>query len=346
MFDLYNSDYLVYGLPILMGMLTLSIASYLYRRKVWLKIASRKEMRNLLMPERVGVKRIIRDVLFLLALCLLLVALARPQSPGNVTKSEEQKGVEVMLCIDVSNSMLSPDVAPSRMSFAKRSLSKLLDGMQSDKVGIVVFAADAYIQLPITTDLRTAQEFLQDVSPEMLTAQGTDIAKAIELSRTAFSERKDIGKSIIVITDGESHEGGAEEAAKAAREAGIRVSVIGVGSAEGGVIPIDNGYLKDPESGELVTTRLNAQMCAALAEAGDGAYINTTSTSDLVKAVEQELNTLPKAALGKIDRAGYIEHFIPWLLGAIVLLIAELFVMQRRNRLWAKLNLFGHESKN
>lgn len=345
MFDFYNSDYLLYGLPALLCLLAGSILSYIYRRKQWLKIALRKEMRDLLMPERVGIKRIIRDTIFLLALLLLIVALARPQTPGNVAKSEEQKGVEVMLCIDVSNSMLSPDVAPSRMSFAKRSLSKLLDDMQSDKVGIVVFAADAYVQLPITTDLRTAQEFLRDVSPEMLTAQGTDIARAIKLSRSAFSDRDDIGKSIIVVTDGESHEGGAEEAAKAASDAGIRVSVIGVGSVEGGVIPTDNGYLKDLETGEIVTTRLNAEMCEAVAEAGEGAYINTTSTDELVRAVEKELDTLPKATIGTVDRAGYVEHFIPWLIGAMVLLIAELFVMQRRNRIWAKLNLFGYERK-
>lgn len=344
MYDFYKSDYLY--LLILPAVLMLgAFVSYLYRRRSWYRFAPSPTMRALLMPERVGVKRLIRDALVLTALGFVVVALARPQTPGNVSKSEEQKGIEAMICIDVSNSMLSPDVAPSRMSFAKRALSQLLEGMASDKVGIVVFAGDAYVQLPITTDLRTAQEFLQDVSPQMLSAQGTDIAKAIELSRSAFSERKDIGKTIIVVTDGESHEGGAEEAAKAAAEAGIKVSVVGVGSLEGGLIPVDGDYLKDPETGETVTTRLNATMCQAVAEAGGGAYIQTGSTKELVKSLQTELRKLPRASIGSISRAGYVEHYMPWVVAAIALLIVELFISQRRNRWLAKLNLFAYEPK-
>lgn len=340
MFDFYHSDYL-YALLGLLLLLGGSLVSYWFRRKSWRSFASNAEMRTLLMPERVGIKRIIKDGFVLLAMACVIVALARPQTPGNIGKSEEQKGIEAMICIDVSNSMLSPDVAPSRMSFAKRALSKVLEGMQSDKVGIVVFAADAYVQLPITTDIFTAQEFLQDVSPQMLSAQGTDIAKAIELSRSAFSERSDIGKTIIVVTDGESHEGGAEEAAKSASDAGIKVSVVGVGTSAGGLIPTTDGYLKDPETGEAVTTSLNADMCRKIAEAGDGIYINTSSTSELADALDKALKRLPRAAVGKVDRAGYVEHYMPWLVVALVLLVLELFIMQRRNRLLAKLNLFA-----
>lgn len=340
MFDFYHPDYL-YGLIALLALLALSILSYIYRRRAWRAFAPNPDMRTLLMPERVGLKRILKDAFVLVALALIIVALARPQTPGNIAKSEEQKGIEAMICIDVSNSMLSPDVAPSRMSFAKRALGKVLEGMRNDKVGIVVFAGDAYVQLPITTDLRTAQEFLQDVSPEMLTAQGTDIAKAINLSCTAFSERKDIGKTIIVVTDGESHEGGAEEAAKQALEAGIKVSVIGVGTSRGGLIPAENGYLKDPETGELVTTSLNAEMCRQIANAGDGVYINTSSTNELSQALEKALKTLPRASVGKVDRAGYVEHYMPWLAVAIALIVLELLISQRRNRFLSKLKLFA-----
>lgn len=343
MLDFYHADYL-YGLILVLLLLGGAILSYFYRRRLWRRFASRDDMRYLLMPERVGVKRIIRDVFVLIALSLIIVALARPQTPGNVAQVEEQKGIEAMICIDVSNSMLSPDIAPNRMSFAKRSLSKVLEGMQHDKVGIVVFAADAYVQLPITTDIRTAQEFLQDVSPDMLSAQGTDIAKAIELSVSAFSDREDIGKTIIVVTDGENHEGGAEEAAKAALEAGIKVSVIGVGTEDGGLIPSSDGYMKD-DKGQVVTTRLNGAMCEAIAQAGDGVYIHTTSANELVRALEDELQTLPQAAVGTVDRSGYIEHYMPWITGAIVLLLLELFIMQRRNRFWAHLNILGHARK-
>lgn len=344
MFDFYNSDYL-YGLWLLPFLWGFALLSQMYRRRRLHTLAGSEEMRRLLMPERVGIKRIIRDSLLLGAVALLLVAIARPQTPGNVSKSEDQKGIEAMICIDVSNSMLSTDVSPSRMSFAKRSLAKVLEAMPNNKVGIVIFAADAYVQLPITTDLRTAQEFLRDVSPEMLSAQGTDIAKAIELSRSAFSDRRDIGKSIIVVTDGESHEGGAEEAAKAAAQAGIKVSVIGIGTSAGGMIPSGNDYLKDPETGESVITRLNSEMCQKVAEAGQGAYINTTSTKELCDALERELRKLPRAAVGTVDRAGYIEHFMPWIALAIGLLLLEMFIMQRRNRIFAKLNLFAHDTK-
>lgn len=343
MFDFYYSEYL-YALIAIPIFWLLSLLSQMYRRRSWHRMASKSEMRTLLMPERVGVKRIIRDTLLLGALALIIIALARPQMPGNITKSEEQKGIELMLCIDVSNSMLSPDISPSRMSFAKRSLSKVLDGMTNNKVGIVVFAADAYVQLPITTDLRTAQEFLREVSPEMLTAQGTDIAKAIELSQTAFSERTDIGKAIVVVTDGESHEGGAEEAAKMAAKAGIKVSVVGVGTSQGGMIPEGNDYLQDPETGQAAITRLNQEMCQQIATAGGGVYINTASTNELVSALEVALSQLPRATIGQTDRAGYIEHYMIWLVGALALLILELFVMQRRNRILAKLNLFAHET--
>lgn len=344
MFDFYNSDYL-YALWLLPILLVGAVLSQMYRRRAWHRFASNAEMRHLLMPERVGMKHIIRDILLLTALALVLVALARPQTPGNISKNEEQKGVEAMICIDVSNSMLSPDVSPSRMSFAKRALTQVLEAMPQNKVGIVVFAADAYVQLPITTDLRTAQEFLRDISPSMLSAQGTDIAAAIELSRTAFSERRDIGKSIIVVTDGESHEGGAEEAAESAAKAGIKVSVIGVGTTAGGMIPTDNGYLKDPETGESVITRLNTEMCQKIAKAGEGAYIHTSNARELSQALERELKKLPQAAVGTVDRAGYIEHYMPWIAVAIVLLLLEMFIMQRRNRILAKLNLFAHEPK-
>lgn len=343
MFDFYYSEYL-YALILLPVCLIASLLSYLYRRREWIRFAPKHEMRALLMPDRVGVKRIIKDILLIAAVGFILFALARPQTPGNIAKAEEERGIEVMLCIDVSNSMLSPDVAPSRISFTRRILDKLLDGRGSDKVGIVVFAQDAYVQLPITTDLKTAKEFLQNVSPDMLSSQGTDIAEAINLSSTAFSDRKDIGKAIIVITDGESHEGGAEEAAQRAKDAGIRVSVIGIGTEGGGIIPFEQGYLKD-EHGQPVTTKLNREMCEALARAGGGIYAQSSSTNEIVKAIESELKTLPRARIGTSNRAGYIEHYAPWIAVAGILLFLELFIMQRRNRLWAKLNIFGNEHR-
>ena len=342
MYNFLNASYL-YGLGLIILFIGASILSYYYRRNEWRALLPNIELRQTLIPKRVGIKRIIRDIILLLALSAIIVVLARPQTPGSLKRDEDQKGIEVMICVDVSNSMLSPDIAPSRISFAKRAVSKILEGMKNDKVGIVAFAADAYIQLPITNDIRSATEYLQDVSPDMLSAQGTNIAEAIELAQTAFSKRNDIGKSIIIITDGESHEGGAEEAVKAARAAGIKVSVVGVGTEQGGLIPTpDGGYLKDDE-GNTVTTKLNGEMALAIAQAGGGSYIHTDNTTRLVNALEKDLNTLPKAAIGSINRAGYIEHYMPWAIAALILLILELFISQRRSTLWNKIDLFGHD---
>lgn len=341
MLSFYNPDYL-YWLSGIAILLAVSIASHLYRRKLWTSFIPHYPIRDILLPNRVGIKRIIKDLFILVSLVLLIIALARPQTSGNITKADDNKGIEAMICIDVSNSMLSQDIAPSRISFAKTAITKALENRKSDKIGIVVFAADAYVQLPITTDLRTAQEFLQDVSPDMLSAQGTDIAQAIELSCSAFSDRKDIGKTIVIVTDGESHEGGVKEAIKIAQDKDIKVSVIGIGSEEGGVIPTSSGYLKD-ENGSVVTTKLNNSMCQQIASLGKGSYIHTDNINTLSNALNKELDTLPKATIGTNDRAGYIEHYAPWVAIALIFIILELGISQKRNNILRKINLFGYD---
>lgn len=343
MFEFNHPEYLLY-LLLLLPLAGLGLWAFWYRRRSIHRLVPQIQMRDLVMPERIGRKRLTRDALFLSAIGFIIIALARPQTPGKTSKMEDQRGIEAMICIDVSNSMLSNDVAPSRMSFAKKTISELLSQMKSDKVGIIIFAAEAYVQLPITTDISTAQEFLSDVSPAMLSAQGTNIADAIQIAQTAFSDRKDIGKSIIIVTDGESHEGGAEEAATLAAREGIRVNILGIGTEKGGIIPQGDQYLKN-DSGQIVTTRLNTDMCRVIAQAGDGGFFAGNNQRELVSALKKQLDRLPKAAIGQIDRAGYIEHFAPWVLSAMILLILELFISQRRNRLWRRYNIFGHEKK-
>lgn len=248
-----------------------------------------------------------------------------------------------MICIDVSNSMLCPDLAPSRLDFAKRSVQRLLERMQSDKVGLIVFAGKAYMQLPITTDLKTAQEFLANITPTMLSAQGTAIGEAIGLAVQSFSSRDDIGKTIIVMTDGEDHEGDAIEGATAAAQQGIKVQVVGIGTADGGPIPVADGqYLKD-EEGQVVTTHFNPEMCRSIAEAGQGSFVTSTNQNELVGALHQELDKLPKANTGRLEESGYLELYEVWAWLALILLIAECFIAERRNRILMKYNLFSHE---
>lgn len=338
----YAPQYL-YLLFLLIPLVGISLYSFYSRRRRLHRYASAPEMRIVLMPHRVGRKRLIRDLICLLAFVALVIVLARPQMPGAKQVGEERQGIEAMICIDVSNSMLCPDLPPSRLDFAKRSVQHLLDRMQSDKVGLIVFAGQAYVQLPITTDLRTAAEFVADLTPTMLSAQGTAIGEAITLATQAFSTRTDIGKTIIVMTDGEDHEGEAEMAAASAAKQGIKVQVVGIGTEQGGPIPVGQGqYLKD-EAGQVVTTHYNAQMCAALASAGGGSFISTTSRSELVEALHRELDKLPKANTGRVDRSGYVEHYEVWAWLALILLIGEFFISERRNRMLMKYKLFNNE---
>lgn len=341
MLEFANPIYL-YALSGLIALVALSFLSYEWRRRRLRKLANKRELRGLIMPERVGRKRLTRDVFFVGALALILVALARPQVVGKDRQEEEQRGIELMLCIDVSNSMLSTDVAPSRMSFTKRMVSRLIEQRPNDRIGIIIFAANAYVQLPITSDHSTALEFLQDVSPQMLTAQGTNIGEAIGLAQSAFSDKKEIGKAVVVFTDVEDQEEGALEAASAASQAGIKVHIVGIGTTEGGTIPLQDGYMKDDE-GQVVTTRLGRDEGMALAQAGSGSFISSTIESEILSELQPQLDRLPKVALGAIDRTGYIELYSPWVAGAILLLILESFISQRRNHLWRRYNIFRHD---
>lgn len=291
------------------------------------------------MPERVGRKRITKDLFILLALGALVFSLARPQKPGAEGERGDNRGIEAIICVDVSNSMLSLDILPNRISFANRAISRLVDRMPTDKIGLVVFAANAYVQLPITTDLSAAHEFLSDIHPRMLSAQGTNIGEAIRLAQASFSDRKDIGKAIIIFTDVEDHEVGAVDAATIAKEMGVKVFVVGVGTERGGLIPTENGFLKD-DQGEVVMTRLNPSIGQALAESGGGSFISSSKESELLEVLTKELSKLPKSHTGSIDRSGYIELYPPWTVAALILLILELFISQRRNRLWEKYNIF------
>ena len=265
--------------------------------------------------------------------------LARPQISIRVDVPKEEKGIEAMICLDISNSMLCEDVKPNRLSFAKQVLGKLFDGLQNDKVGLVVFAGNAYTQIPITTDLSAAKQFLTDISPNMVTAQGTAIGAAIELASKSFSDNKEIGKTIIVLTDGENHEGNAIEAAQQVHEAGIRVNVIGLGTALGAPIPIEEGYLKD-ETGNPVVTKFDEKMCRDIASAGEGTFFSGQSASALVRAIESQLDKLPKAVLSSSSSSGYREVYGWFGFAALICLLLEFLIQERKSRFFSRIKLF------
>ncbi len=343
--EFYASEYL-YALLLLVPLFGLSFWSYYRRRQKLEKFAKRKEMRDLLAPERVGRKRLYRDTLFLLALASLLVALARPRRLMSGLKTEDLEGIELVFCVDVSNSMLCPDVAPSRIAFAKKTMTSLLQEMNHNKVAVIAFAQSAYVQLPLTTDMLSAEEFLNNLSPDILSAQGTYIGAAIRLAQKSFSSQKDIGKAIVLITDGEDFEAndGALEAASDAEKAGISIHVVGVGTKQGGLIPLPDGsYLKDDE-GKPVTTYFNPKLGSEIAKAGQGSFIALSSSKSIVTALKRQLDELPKATTSTAKDNVYQEYFIYWIALALLLLLVEYFVFERRNRLLRKYKLFKDEN--
>ncbi len=342
--EFYASEYL-YALIGLIPLWGLSFWSYYRRRQKLEHLAPRQEMRNLLAPNRIGRKRLYRDTLFLLALASLLLALARPRKLVSGIKTEDLEGVELVFCFDVSNSMLCPDVAPSRIDFSKKTISTLLEEMNHNKVAIIAFAQSAYVQLPLTTDMLSAQEFLNNLSPDILSAQGTYIGEAIRLARKSFSSQKDIGKAIILITDGEDFEANdrALEAAREAKEAGISMHVVGVGTKQGGLIPLPDGsYLKD-ENGKPVTTYFNSDLGSQIAKAGQGSFVALASSKAIVSALERQLDELPKGTTSTAKDNVYQEYFVYWLALALLFLLGEYFILERRNRFFQKYKLFRDE---
>ncbi len=342
--EFYAPEYL-YGLLLVAVLLGLSIWSYYRRRQKLEALAPKKEMRDLLAPDRVGRKRLYRDVFFLLALSALLVALSRPRSLVSGNKDEDLKGIELVFCFDVSNSMLCPDIALSRIDFAKKTVSTLLDDMPQNKVAIIAFAQSAYVQLPLTTDMLSAQEFLHNLSPDILSAQGTYIGEAIRLAQKSFSSQKDIGKAIVLLTDGEDFEknDNALEAARNSAKAGVSIHVVGVGTKEGGLIPLPDGtYLKDDE-GKPVTTYFNPDLGRAIAKAGSGSFVSFNSSKAVVSALERQLEELPKANISTVKGNLYKEYFVYWLGFALLVLLAEYFILERRNGFFRKYKLFNDE---
>ena len=294
-----------------------------------------------LMPERSTTRSVIKFALLLLALVLLIFAAARPQF-GQKEQTVKRQGIEVMVALDISNSMLAEDVAPSRLDRAKQMLSKLIDKMSEDKIGLVVFAGEAYTQLPITCDYVSAKMFLSTISPNLIQTQGTAIGSAIHTAMRSFgSEQSEAGRAIILITDGENHEDDAVEAAKHAKEAGIHLYVIGIGTSQGAPIPVPgtNNYIKD-RSGQVVVTKLNEQMAKDIAQAGNGAYIHCDNTNTAMRALQQEIDHLATADIETTVYTDYNEQYQSFALLALLILVIDCFIFNRQHKLFDYEKLF------
>jgi Ca-activated chloride channel family protein len=338
MFRFEHPDYL-YLLLILPALLALFLY-LMYRKKSDLKKFGNMKLIKKLMPDVSLKKQYLKFWLLFVCVGLFILVIAGPQF-GSKLETVKREGIEVMVCLDVSNSMLSTDVTPTRLDKAKQILSKLVDSLNNDKIGLIVFAGDAYIQLPITADYVSAKMFLSSINPSMVQVQGTAIGSAINLAVRSFTPSETTEKTIILITDGEDHEDNSVGAAEEAAKKGISVNVLGIGSTKGTPIPMPqtNEYFKDKD-GNMVITRLNEKMAQEIAAAGKGMYAQTDNTNTALKALQKELDKKTKSEVESKVYSSYDEKYqIPaWIL--LIILVLEFFILDRKNRLFKKIKLF------
>ena len=323
-------------------LLLVILAVYFYaghKRRSAIRRYGSPELLGAMMPEVSRFRPALKFWLTFVALCFMVLLLARPQF-GSKMETVKRQGIETVIALDISNSMMAEDVVPNRLEKSKNIVSKLVDGFEDDKVGLIVFAGDAFIQLPITNDFISAKMFLESIDPDLIARQGTNIKAAIDMATRSFTPKEGVGKAII-ITDGENHEGGAVEAAKTAVEKGMMVYVMGVGSPEGAPIPGEraNDFRRDKE-GNVIVTKLNEQMCQEIAAAGNGVYICIDNTNNAQRILQREIDKLAKADVETTIYSEYDEQFsvMAWI--AFILLLLEMLLMVKKNPKLKDFNLF------
>lgn len=324
----------------LLLILPLLIAFYVYeecKAEKRMKVFGDRKMILTLMPGHSYLRRHVKFLFLLLAIAAVIMMLARPQY-GLKSQTDTTHGIEVVVMVDVSNSMLATDVTPSRLDRAKLLVTDMVNNMKNDKVALGVFAGEAYPQFPITSDYTAAKTFIDALSTDMVTLQGTNIADAIRLGCKSFSGNKEVGKAVLLITDGENHEAGADEAAREAYKKGINVFVMGVGTPQGGEIITANGPLTD-SNGQVVRTSLNEQMCQSVAQAGHGVYLHLDQSNRAQKELNNQLQQLKKSS----SSTSYVVHneqFQAVALILLFLLIVETCLSETKSSLFKRFNLF------
>lgn len=298
-----------------------------------------------LMPNVSFIRPQVKFYLQLTAIVLLIVVLAQPQF-GTKMETVKRQGIEVIIALDVSNSMMAQDIQPNRLEKSKQVLSKLVDGMTNDKIGLIVFAGDAYTQLPITVDYVSAKMFLSTISPQLVARQGTAIGSAIDLAIKSFGTKGEAGRAIIVITDGENHEDDAVGAAKLAIQNDITVHVIGMGKPDGAPIPVQGtmSFWKDKE-GNVVVSKLNEEMCRSIAAAGKGVYVRADNRNTAFKVITKELDKLAKSDIKTSVFSDYNEQFQSFALLALLILLVDFFMLDRQNKRLSRFKIFDLKEK-
>lgn len=284
-----------------------------------------------LMPSYSKAKVWVSLVLFSLGFFFFVLAISRPQI-GAALKERQTKGAEVMIALDVSNSMLAEDYSPNRLERAKLAISRMVDRLREDRIGLIVFAGNSFVQLPITTDYVSAKMFLSSISNESVPIQGTAIGEAINTAMRSFSSQSDKSRAIIVITDGENHEDDPVAAAKQASDLGVRVFAIGVGSPEGTMIPMGEGdYLRDKE-GNPVVTRLDEAVLQDVAAAGKGMYVRAGNSEFGLNPIIDEIERMDDELYSSVVFEEYDELYMYFLAMALLFFVLEMLIGERRSK--------------
>lgn len=290
---------------------------------------------NRLMPDFSSTRTFIKFVIWILAFGIMILALARPQF-GTKLSEVKRKGIEMIIALDVSNSMMAEDIQPNRLENAKMAISRLVDRLENDKIGLIVFAGDAYIQMPVTTDYMAAKLFLNSINTQIVPKQGTAIGSAIHLAMRSFTPNSDKSRAIVIITDGEDHEEDAVAAAKEAAAAGIIIHTIGIGSAQGVPIPVTSAsgqkdYRTDYE-GQVIISKLNEDLLRQIAAAGDGTYVRATASRTGLTAILDEMNKMEKQEIQMKVYSEFDEQFVYYAGFAIFLLLIDFSLNSRKNK--------------
>ena len=340
MFRFANIEYLyaLFGLPLFWFV-------FLMARKKW-----RKNIRSIgdpvlltgLMPDISRSRPVMKFMFFSLAWLFIVLGLARPQL-GSRLETVKKKGVEVIVALDVSNSMLAEDIQPSRLERAKQAISRMVDRMENDRVGLIVFAGDAYVQIPITSDYLAVKMFLPAIGPAIVPKQGTAIASAIDLAMNSFTPDDNRSKALIIITDGENHESDPVASARKAHEQGITIHTIGIGKPEGVPIPITvNGqraFLKD-RSGHTVITKLDEPLLEKIAVAGGGTYIRASSASLGLNKIYNKIKGMDQKEMEAKSYSDYNDIFQYAIGLALFFVLLEWVIMERKSKFWSRIKLF------
>ncbi|MFO8053706.1 MAG: VWA domain-containing protein [Bacteroidales bacterium] len=337
----------LYGLALIPLLVLFHIATN-YRRRKKINALADNDLYIYLTPQASNTRRNWKFTLFVMALFFLIVALANPQIGSKMEKAEK-KGVDLIVALDVSRSMLATDLSPNRLASAKRALNRLINRLEGDRIGLVIFAGQAYKQFPITTDYAAAKMFLQAVSTEIAPTQGTAIGEAIEKSINSMNDKADNNQAVIVISDGENHEDNPLQMAEKAAEKGIIIHTIGIGSLKGAPIPISNRpgtgrYLQD-NKGNTVISQLNQQMLQDIAKAGNGTYIHASNTKTGVNALYEEVQKMKAKEFDTLVYADYEDRFQYPLAIALLLLIIEHLMYNRKSPWLQKFKLFADDDE-